>query len=144
MKTAWPKDGSPTTATGFDRGEQAVFAITRKEDGRLLGAIGLRIEAEDQRAELGYWVGKPYWGQGFCTEAARATVDFGFQRLGLHRIQACHFARNIASGRVLQKIGMAREGRLRQHTRKWDAFEDIEIYGIIAEPSPLPTIRGDV
>ena len=50
----------------------------------------------------------------------------------------------MASGRVLQKIGMAREGRLRQHTRKWDAFEDIEIYGIIAEPSPLPTIRGDV
>jgi RimJ/RimL family protein N-acetyltransferase len=117
----------------FDRGEQAVFAITLSDDGRLLGAVGLRIEREDQRAELGYWIGKPYWGQGFCTEAARATVRFGFQQMGLHRIQACHLARNAASGRVLQKIGMTREGRLRQHTRKWDAFEDIEIYGIVAE-----------
>jgi RimJ/RimL family protein N-acetyltransferase len=118
----------------FERDEQAVFAITRKDDGRLLGAIGLRIEREDQRAELGYWLGQPYWGRGFCTEAARAMVGFGFGPLGLRRIEARVLRRNVASGRVLHKIGMAREGRLRQHTRKGDVFEDLEVYGIIAEP----------
>ena len=102
----------------FERGEQAVFAITRKDDGRLLGAIGLRMKLDDQRAELGYWIGKPYWGQGYCTEAARAILTFSFERLGLHRIQACHFTRNPASGRVLQKIGMIHEGRLRQHRKR--------------------------
>ena len=85
------------------------------------------------RAELGYWIGKPYWGQGYCTEAARATLDFGFEQLGLNRIFAHHFARNPASGRVMQKIGMTREGRLRQHVKKWDAFEDLELYGILKD-----------
>jgi [ribosomal protein S5]-alanine N-acetyltransferase len=117
----------------FDHGQQAVFAVTRKDDGRLLGAIGLRIERDDQRAELGYWIGKPYWGQGFCTEAARAILSFGFEQLGLHRVQACHFTRNRASGRVLQKVGMTQEGRLREHSRKWDAFEDIEVFGLVAD-----------
>ena len=115
----------------FERREQAVFAITLRSDGTLIGAVGLLIHGEDQRAELGYWIGKPYWNQGFCTEAARRVLGFGFEHLGLNRIYAHHFVRNPASGRVLQKLGMAHEGRLRQHVRKWDAFEDLELYGIL-------------
>ena len=121
----------------FERGEQAVFAITLRSDGTLIGAVGLRIEREDQRAELGYWIGRPYWGQGYCTEAARAVLGFGFQQLGLNRIYARHFIRNPASGRVMQKLGMSHEGRLRQHVRKWDAFEDLELYGILKSQWPL-------
>ncbi len=100
-------------------------------DDVLIGAVSLRIERDDQRAELGYWIGRPYWGQGYCTEAVRAVLSFGFQQLGLNRIYAGHFSRNPASGRVMQKAGMNCEGHLRQHTKKWDAFEDIEIYAVL-------------
>jgi [ribosomal protein S5]-alanine N-acetyltransferase len=120
----------------FERGEQVVFAITLQSDDRLLGAVGVQINREDQRGELGYWIGVPYWGQGYCTEAVRAILAYGFEQLGLNRIQACHFARNPASGCVMRNVGMQHEGSLRQHTRKDDHFEDIEIYGILRPTSP--------
>ncbi len=115
----------------FEFREQAIFAVTLRAENTLIGAIGLRLHPHDDRAELGYWIGKPYWGQGFATEAGRAIVDFGFEQLGLNRIYAHHFSRNPASGRVMQKLGMIHEGRLRQHVRKWDAFEDLELYAIL-------------
>lgn len=113
----------------FECGEQAVFAVTLRPTGELIGAIGLRITPDDRRAELGYWIGKPYWGHGYCTEAAQAVLDFGFNRLDLNRIYAHHLMRNPASGRVMQKIGMTHEGHLRQHVMKWNVLEDLELYG---------------
>jgi RimJ/RimL family protein N-acetyltransferase len=115
----------------FAEGLQAVFAIVRKADQRLLGAIGLSIKSEHARAELGYWIGRPYWNQGYATEAAAAVVRYGFEALGLNRVFAQHMVRNPASGRVMQKIGMQHEGRLRQHVQKWDQFEDVEIYSLL-------------
>lgn len=115
----------------FEQDEQAVFAITLLAHGTLIGSVQLHIHREDDRGELGYWIGKPYWNRGFCSEAARALVGFGFEQLGLNRVHAWHFSRNPASGRVMQKLGMLHEGRLRQHVRKWDAFEDLELYGIL-------------
>jgi RimJ/RimL family protein N-acetyltransferase len=115
----------------FDERQQAVFAVTRKPDDTLIGAVGLRLELDEGRAELGYWIGKPYWNQGYGTEAARAALQFGFEQLGLNRVFAHHFVRNPASGRVMQKLGMIYEGRLRQHVKKWDAYEDLEVYGIL-------------
>ncbi len=107
------------------------LALELREEGRLCGAIGLRLEREDRHAELGYWIALEDWGRGLCTEAARSVVDYGFRELALHRIWATHFARNPASGRVLGKIGMTREGYLRQHLRKWNAFEDVVVHGIL-------------
>jgi [ribosomal protein S5]-alanine N-acetyltransferase len=107
------------------------FAITLRSTGQLLGAIGLRVQPGHERAELGYWVGFPYWRNGYCTEAARAVIGYGFDTLGLHRIHASHLYRNPASGRVMVKLGMRYEGRLREHVRKWDRFEDLEKYGIL-------------
>jgi RimJ/RimL family protein N-acetyltransferase len=115
----------------FRSGLLVNYAITLNTTRQLIGAVGLRIQRAHQRAELGYWIGVPFWRRGFCTEAAAATVDFGFRRLGLHRIHAAHLRRNPASGRVLQKIGMTYEGRLRAHVCKWDVFEDIEKYAIL-------------
>lgn len=115
----------------FESGTLAAFAIVVREGNTLVGAISLTIQGKHARAELGYWLGKVYWNRGFCTEAARAVVRYGFQTLGLNRIHASHFARNPASGRVMEKVGMTREGCLRQHVRKWDAFEDLVIYGIV-------------
>jgi RimJ/RimL family protein N-acetyltransferase len=120
-----------THQEGFDKGELFNLAITRRSDGALIGAIGLVVKPQHECAELGYWVGKPYWNRGYCTEAARALVGYGFESLGLNRIYSHHFVRNPASGRVMQKIGMAHEGRLRQHVKRWGAFEDLEQYGIL-------------
>ena len=108
------------------------LAITERATGALVGATGLAITAPDRRAELGYWIGRPYWNRGYATEAARAMVEYGFGPLGLHRIMARHLARNPASGRVLEKVGMTREGVLRQHVLKWDVFEDLVVYAVLA------------
>jgi RimJ/RimL family protein N-acetyltransferase len=110
----------------------AHFAIASHVEGGLIGAVGLRLKLEHSTAELGYWIGKPYWGNGYATEAAKATVAFGFNDLRLNRIHARHFGGNPASGRVLQKTGMQYEGCLRQHVRKLGTIDDVELYGIIA------------
>jgi ribosomal-protein-alanine N-acetyltransferase len=116
-----------------DRGESVKFMITLRETREVIGAIGLRILRDHARADLGYWLGKDYWNLGYATEAGRAVVRHGFETCGLRRITAGHFTRNPASGRVLQKIGMTHEGRLRRHFKRWNVFEDCEIYGILRE-----------
>ena len=112
-----------------ETGQAFAFAVTALDE--LYGGIGLHIEAQHRHAELGYWIGVPYWGRGYATEAARAVVGFGFETLKLERIFAHHFAHNPASGRVLQKIGMQHEGRLRHHFLKWDQFVNAELYGVL-------------
>jgi [ribosomal protein S5]-alanine N-acetyltransferase len=118
--------------SAFERGEGANFAVVLRERGELCGACGLIINSRDANAELGYWIGVPYWCQGYATEAAREVMRYGFEELGLHRIYAAHFRSNPASGRVLQKIGMSYEGTLREHHRKWGEYEDRVEYGLLA------------
>lgn len=115
----------------FDKGEDVVFAIVLKAGGELIGAIGLVLKLNQENAELGYWIGKPFWGQGYCTEAGRGVLKYAFTELRLHRVHAHHFSNNPASGRVMQKLGMRHEGCLRQHVKKWDTFFDVEAYGIL-------------
>jgi RimJ/RimL family protein N-acetyltransferase len=107
------------------------LAVTLLADGRQIGGIGLRFELQHQHAELGYWLGVPYWGQGYATEAAREVIRYGFEDLKLHRIFASHFQHNPASGNILKKLGMRYEGCQREHLRKWDQFVDSELYGIL-------------
>jgi RimJ/RimL family protein N-acetyltransferase len=109
------------------------YAVTDAGSGVLMGAVGLTITPAHARAELGYWLGVPYWNRGYSTEAANAIVDFGFTRLGLHRIQAHYLTRNPASGRVMEKLGMRSEGVSRHAVRKNDRFEDLETYAILAD-----------
>jgi len=115
----------------LERGEALHWAITLREDGRLLGAIGLELAQKHARGELGYWIGVPYWGQGYCTQAGRAVVHYAFEQLQLNRIVAYHFAGNVASGRVMQKLGMTQEGVLRQHVCKWGHYVDLVCYGLL-------------
>ena len=129
-----------------EKGEEWVFAITQRNVKRrdvepsreacssdastLIGAITLRLNTVHQRADLGYWIGVPFWGQGFATEAAQCILEFGFGSLNLHRIEAHYLTRNKASGRVLTKLGMRHEGTLREHRSASHGFEDVEIVGI--------------
>ena len=113
-----------------EKGDHA-FAVTLRESKEFIGTVGLHLKPDHNLAEIGYWIGVPYWGHGYATEAAGAVLRFGFETLSLNRIFAMHFARNPASGRVLQKLGMRHEGTLRQHIRKWDEYVDLECYGIV-------------
>lgn len=116
----------------FANGHSISCAVVRKQDGVLIGAAGLSFDAKNHSAELGYWIGQPYWGNGYCTEASRALLQYGFRERGLHKIHAKHFTKNPASGRVMQKLGMQSEGIQRQHILKWGVFEDVTLYGLLA------------
>ncbi len=122
-----------THGDSWRTGKSAVFAICWRERPETpIGAIGLHIDEVNENAELGYWVDASCWGQGVCSEAGLRIVAFGFEDLGLNRIHAHHMSRNRASGRVLEKIGMQREGHFREHIKKWGVFEDAEFYGLLA------------
>jgi RimJ/RimL family protein N-acetyltransferase len=120
-----------THKEAFENGQAVRFAITLGDSGELLGAIGLEITAAHERAEMGYWIGQPHWGKGYCTEAAIAVIQHGSDSLGLERIFATHLRSNPASGRVMLKAGMKYEGRLRHHIKKWGEFVDLEMYSIL-------------
>lgn len=118
----------------WNRRNQAVFAITLKSDGSLIGTIGLKdISREHRRAEMGYWIAIHQWGKGFATEAARAVLEFAFGTLKLNRVYSGHFHTNPASGRVLQKIGMQKEGMQRRHVYSFGKYKDHVLYGILCE-----------
>lgn len=118
----------------FAKQDDFVFAITRLEntgEGALLGAIGLTLVLPHARGELGYWIGKPYWGQGYCTEAGQAILRYGFEVFELRRIFSRYMVSNPASGRVMEKLGMQFEGCLRQHVLKWGEYVDLNFYSIL-------------
>jgi RimJ/RimL family protein N-acetyltransferase len=115
----------------FESGESVHFAIILKSTQELIGAIGLVIDKGFNRGELGYWIGKAYWNRGYATEGSRAVLEYGFNQLLLHKITASHFARNPSSGKVLCKIGMKKEGSLKKHVIKGNAYEDLVVYGLL-------------
>ncbi len=121
-----------THAEGWREGCAAVFAIVSAENRSLMGAIVLTIDRQHARAELGYWIGKPYWSQGYGTEAAREMLRFGFEDLKLNRVQSTVFPSNPASGKILIKVGMTLEGTLRNYVKKWGRSQDLEMYSILA------------
>ncbi|MBM3330786.1 GNAT family N-acetyltransferase [candidate division WOR-3 bacterium] len=120
-----------THADSFRQGTDVILAITLRPGGQVIGSVGLSVNKNHGRGELGYMVAKESWNRGYCTEAARAMMSFGFSTLGLDRIQAGHFPRNPASGRVMQKLGMTREGVLRQYVSNRGTREDIVMYAIL-------------
>jgi ribosomal-protein-alanine N-acetyltransferase len=116
------------------RGRATNFAIRLLPGSPLIGSVGLRdIDYEHLQAELGFWIGREWWGQGYAREAAAAAVRFGFETLGLNRIYAHHMARNPSAGKVLLHVGMQREGLLRERVKKWGVYEDVVVYAILRE-----------
>lgn len=97
----------------LDRTEHAAWAVTYQ--GRAIGGVNLRMNLDHGLAEIGYSIAKAQWNQGFCSEAARAVIDAGFSTVAeLNRIHARADHRNTASQRVMEKVGMRKEGVLRQ------------------------------
>lgn len=91
------------------------FKIESKKEVKFIGLFGLTVNAKKtKRAEIWYKIHKDYWGNGFGTEAVKLVLDFCFEDLGLHRIEAGCAVDNIASIKLLEKIGMTKEGRKRK------------------------------
>ncbi|MAS32388.1 MAG: GNAT family N-acetyltransferase [Anaerolineaceae bacterium] len=117
----------------FAQGKAYMFAIERKSNEDMIGYCDVEVQADHQRGEIAYWIGLPYWWQGYATEAAKRVVRFGFEDLALNRIYAYVMKRNEASAHVLQKAGLIYEGTQRHGTRKNDVYEDVDFYGLLRE-----------
>ena len=108
------------------------FALVLKSDNLLIGSCGLHVSSPERREGwIGYSFNRRFWGQGYATEAARAVLGFGFRELKLHRIFATCDPVNVSSARVLEKIGMQREGRLREHMPIRGKCRDSFLYAIL-------------
>ena len=133
----WDAYDDPATAASFIRstlgGGDTWFAraiVLRATDGVIGGADLRVVSPPDRRAELGYGLTRAYWGHGYATEAARLLVRFGFERLGLTRIQAACAVENERSMQTLERLGMQREGRLAQYRWKAGSARDLYLYAI--------------
>ena len=114
----------------FEAGTFATYAVTLAESGDLVGAVSLKFDREANTAEVGYWIGRPYWRNGYATEATVAMLGYGFEVVGVDKIGAGHFARNPASGRVMAKAGMLYEGTQLEAVEKWGNLEDLVWYSV--------------
>jgi RimJ/RimL family protein N-acetyltransferase len=112
-------------------GDETFFAITF--DGTAVGGIGFMLQTDVERvsAEIGYWLGEPFWGRGIATDALRAVTHYAFEHHALTRLFALPFASNVASCRVLEKAGYALEGRLRRSAIKDGVIVDQLQYACI-------------
>lgn len=135
LPVPWPytlHDGERFLASQvlLDREREPCWAI--ELDGHVVGGVNLRLSLEHRLAELGYALAHPLWGQGLTTEAVRAIVQCAFDTYpDLNRIRAVADARNVGSLRVLQKVGMAREGQLRQNRLFRGELTDEVWYGLL-------------
>lgn len=115
----------------FDEDMRYEFAITLKETGELVGAVGLGNHKIWKNGEIGYWIGEEHWGFGYATEAVSHVIDWAFKKHQFHRVYARHFESNPASGKVMIKSGMTYEGKQIDHILKNDHYENVILYGII-------------
>ena len=119
---------------GFENETDFVFAIRNKENGLIMGLIGIHHwDKANQKAEIGYWLGKEFWNKGYVTEAMAEVLAFGFKVLNLNKMFANFFPHNPASGRVMEKSGMRQEAVLKQEIYKNGKFLDFVRYSILKE-----------
>lgn len=136
----WPAHASIENTRGFlsyvlqryENGEAADWGLVLKENLKLIGTCGfVWWNRQHFSAEIGYVLSRKYWGQGLMTEAVREVIRFGFDAMGLNRIEAQHILENEASGRVMQKAGMTFEGVLRQRMFVRERFWSTKQYSIL-------------
>jgi ribosomal-protein-alanine N-acetyltransferase len=108
------------------------LAIILKPESKLIGGCGIYVSnPENREGWIGYCLNRNFWGKGYATETARTLLKFGFEQLNLHRIFATCDPANIASARVLEKIGMKCEGHIREHKWAKGKWHDSLLYGIL-------------
>lgn len=117
------------------------FAITLKDSGKVIGDIAIeedRYRPDADSGELGYWLGKEYWGKGYMTEAARAVIDYAFGEKGLSMLGICTSPVNSRSQRVIEKCGFVYEGTIRRTYKIYDGtLRDSRVYSMTKEEYEL-------
>lgn len=127
------QDTKESIATYFMAAPFGKYGLIVKETGQFIGTIDLRVNASHANGELGYALSRAFWGQGYMPEAASELLRFGFEKLDLIRIGAVHDQDNPKSGRVMEKIGMKKEGKIpNARIVKGKISTDI-VYGITIE-----------
>jgi RimJ/RimL family protein N-acetyltransferase len=120
-------------------GDKILLAVERPDEGRVIGEVSLIWRSTtDQQAEIGYILHPDAQGQGFATEAARAVLAFGFDVVGVHRIFARCAAANLASARVMTRLGMRLEAHFREHTLVKGRWDEELLYAILRSEWLLP------
>lgn len=111
------------------------WAITIKYNDEVIGSIGVvNLSNYHEHCEIGYCIGKSFWGQGIMTEALRGIISYLFDEVGFKRVEAIHHSQNIASGKVMKKAGMQYEGIKRKfHKNRDNIFVDCDSYAIISK-----------
>ena len=113
------------------------------KNGEIIGSVGVMIISEhDFKGEIGYCIGRKYWGQGYTSEVVKAVLDYMFTNTDIERIEAYHSVENAASGKVMANAGMTLEGFAKHKYRNRDGFQDCEFYGIIRDE--WESVRKDV
>jgi ribosomal-protein-alanine N-acetyltransferase len=108
------------------------FGVVPKGETEVVGIVGLmKYDAANKKAELGYWLAKPYWGRGIMTESAGLAVDFAFSKLKCHRVYVRAFKANIASNKIIQKLGFKFEGIDREADYRFGKWQDTVRYGLL-------------
>ncbi len=108
------------------------WALVHRADDRLIGRVEIsRWSRENARAELSYALHHDYWGQRLMTEAVTAAIEYGWNTLDLHRLEATVLPNNLASIRLLTSLGMEREGTMRHHRMLWGEWVDVDLYSMI-------------
>jgi ribosomal-protein-alanine N-acetyltransferase len=121
----------------YEGGEEPDWGVVYKGDHRFVGACGLvNWEIEHARVEVGFVLSREYWGRGLMPEVVRALIRFGFDTMNVNRIEARCIVENTASARVMEKVGMAYEGTLRQREYIKGAYRDMKLYAILKEEFP--------
>jgi ribosomal-protein-alanine N-acetyltransferase len=110
-----------------------IWAIEHKDNGKMIGCIDVRLKHEHDKASFGYVLNKKFWGNGYMTEALKAVLKLCFEKLEINRVESRHFAGNEASGRVMEKAGMVREGYAFKCEKIKGVFRDVAFYGIVRQ-----------
>ena len=113
-------------------GEPSSWGIALNENDKVIGTIGFMwIQPENSAAEVGYSLARAHWNKGYMTEALHAILDYGFNHMHLNRIEAMHETSNPASGAVMRKCGMQKEGTLRSKVFNKGKYVDVDLYAIL-------------
>jgi ribosomal-protein-alanine N-acetyltransferase len=118
----------------YEAGHFYDWALERKSDGKMIGTCGFTVFSERHNfVELGYVLNPSCWNMGYTTEAVSRVIAFSFEELDVERIEARHMDGNWASGKVMMKCGMQKEGVLRNAVRKNDFYKTVYLYSILKE-----------
>lgn len=121
---------------GNHKGDSVNWGIRYKDNPKLLGTVGfVRMYPEHNKGELGYMLDKDYFRQGIMQEAVKSVIEFGFDTLGLHRIEAVIDPRNLASEELLKKFGFRKEGHLKENFLFESEYLDSVYYALLKSKS---------